>query len=637
MRRAPSGRLAGACRRVVGGGLLALIALINPVLHAGQATESAGEPSAEAIADLISRLGDADYQRRESAASALKAIGPAAVDPLLAAAELDGDLEVALRARWLVDAIPLALPHDTPEVVRLLDSYKRRDVNVRRRVMYRLLRVDDDAGIAALARIVRLERDPTGSREAATLLVQEWRADDPWWPGIAARAAVGLGASRRPAATFTRAVIDFSTATTAEGRDAAIESATKALDALRHVARDEAAPVSGADDDDDEETTTSATDVGSDTTRNLERCRIRMLTAAGRNDEAAAAATRLLEAAWTGVPLKQEVAQTSATLVWAADLGLGRIVDRLHALRPDLIVNEPLVAYAAAIAEKARGDDARAATLADEAFARHNRPVQRADSRGQFEAAIFLARWGCAEWSVRAYTAVLDDPQTTQLEFALAAIFASEYLHELDRDAEAAAILGRLFGPNPTRKDINAEQALAGIGRDHRTVLARMQYFASCAAAARGDAAERRRLLENALRALGKDIDSLIALYHLPDNTPDQRGDALRRINEALRQIENEIQGVPDDSNGYNEYAWLVANTEGDFEKAILYSKQSLVKSFDSPSYLDTLAHCLAAAGDLPGAVRCQSLAHRLAPHNEPIRKNLARFVAMAAKGTARP
>jgi hypothetical protein len=149
--------------------------------------------------------------------------------------------------------------------------------------------------------------------------------------------------------------------------------------------------------------------------------------------------------------------------------------------------------------------------------------------------------------------------------------------------------------------------------------------------------AERRRLLEAALRSLGKDVDSLIALYQLPDNTPDQRADAVRRINEALRQIENEIQGMPEDANGYNEWAWLVANTEGDAEKATRYSKQSLVKSFDNSSYLDTLAHCRAAAGDLAGAVRWQSLAQRKEPHNHTIRKNLERFQTLAAKAAAQP
>ena len=50
------------------------------------------------------------------------------------------------------------------------------------------------------------------------------------------------------------------------------------------------------------------------------------------------------------------------------------------------------------------------------------------------------------------------------------------------------------------------------------------------------------------------------------------------------------------------------------------------MKSFDSSSYLDTLAHCQAAAGNKAAAVRTQSLAIRQEPHNRTIRKNLNRF-----------
>jgi hypothetical protein len=96
----------------------------------------------------------------------------------------------------------------------------------------------------------------------------------------------------------------------------------------------------------------------------------------------------------------------------------------------------------------------------------------------------------------------------------------------------------------------------------------------------------------------------------------------------ALEQIDEEIQAIPDDPNGYNEYAWLVANTEGDVGKALRYSKRSLELSFDSPSYLDTLAHCRAAAGDAAGAFRTQLLAVQRDPHIVTIRRNLERFRA---------
>ena len=78
-----------------------------------------------------------------------------------------------------------------------------------------------------------------------------------------------------------------------------------------------------------------------------------------------------------------------------------------------------------------------------------------------------------------------------------------------------------------------------------------------------------------------------------------------------------------------------MANTEGDVGKALRYSKRSLELSFDSPSYLDTLAHCRAASGDAVGAEQTQLLAVRQEPHNVTIRRNLDRFRAARSPDAA--
>jgi Flp pilus assembly protein TadD len=172
--------------------------------------------------------------------------------------------------------------------------------------------------------------------------------------------------------------------------------------------------------------------------------------------------------------------------------------------------------------------------------------------------------------------------------------------------------------------DIN--QILMRLERDPRAIRSRMLYFVACDAASHGDRGAYRSRLEESLAAHPKDVDSLIAWYRLGDADPVLRVDAAARVTKALEQLDEEIQAVPDDPNGYNEYAWLVANTEGDVGKALRYSKRSLELSFDSPSYLDTMAHCRAAAGDAAGAERTQLLAVRQEPHNVTIRRNLERF-----------
>ncbi len=577
------------------------------------------EASPAEITALVESLGADDYAQREAAAARLNTIGAAAVDPLLTAAETNGDLEVALRARWLVDAIPIDAPHDAPAVAKLLENFKRKDFGERVQVMHRLLRADDDEGIEPLARIVRLDRSVLGSRVSAALLAREWQPGDPVWSSIRDRIATGIGGSSRPAARFLRAVVRFSAADTADARAIELAEAAQSLALLTPAAAADGDPANAAIDAGD-------SGIAQTTLRIFQRSRLQMLLAAGRRDEALAATDEMF------VPTSAEARdadtvgeETAATLVWLVERGLPEAVDRLRTLKPSLIGDDPLVGYAAAIAEKARHRDAEADTLAAAAFAK---PAgTNAEFVDRVQTAILLAKWGAAEWATREYTALLDDQRAPPAQFTLAAIMFAEFLHDQEREDEAAACLRKLMeGRVAAAIARGGNQIMQQIGRDPQTIRSRMHYFDACAAAVRGDTVAQRKALEDALRASSKDVDALIGLYGLGDNTPEQRADAVARIRKALEQIEAEIQSVPEDANSYNEYAWLVANTEGDVQKAVRYSKHSLVKSFDSSSYLDTLAHCQAAAGDIPAAIRTQSLALRQEPHNRTIRRNLERF-----------
>jgi tetratricopeptide (TPR) repeat protein len=168
------------------------------------------------------------------------------------------------------------------------------------------------------------------------------------------------------------------------------------------------------------------------------------------------------------------------------------------------------------------------------------------------------------------------------------------------------------------------------LGRDLPSIRSRMHFFEACALLRKGDTAGSRAALDRALGVYPKDVDALIALYTLPGHTAEQRADAIRRVKTALVQIEEEINAVPAEASGYNEYAWLVANTEGDVAKATRFSKESLLRSFDNASFLDTLAHCHAAAGRHAAAIRMQRLAKRYEPHNRTIQRNLERFEKLA-------
>jgi len=584
----------------------------------GSAGDLRAAPSAAPAAEveaLITDLGDPDYAVRETASGKLAALGMKAADALLTAAETSPDLEVALRARWLAESLPLVVEGDAEEAARLLQGFAGRRFADRVTAMHRLLRLDDDAGIEPLARIVQLERTAAGSRIAAALLVREWQPDDPHWPRVARRIVASLGTSRRPAARFLQAVIAYSTAATAATAAAAVDEAVAAA----------ATMALGQGEADEPVGLSEGEAVGISRTGRIFRRHLAWLLArSGRLEEALAEARGIIQAAGEEADPDEQLA---AELEWFASHGLPEAVDLVadKLAGPDL---SPLVAYAAALAWQNRNEPdaaARAAALADAA-------EQRLDEAGglteRLTTAMLLTRWGAREWGLREYRKILDDPEANPSQRALAAILCSEFLHEQRQDADAAAVLASILEPDAAVM----ERVLTQLERDPRAVRSRMLFFQ---ASAEADPAARRRLLEESLQTYAKDVDALIALYRLADNTPAQQAEAAARVARAAAGIEAEIAALPWESSGKNEYAWLVANTEGDLVKATRFSRQSLEESFNNASYLDTLAHCHAAAGNLERAIRTQWIAVKTEPHSLLLRLNYERFLARAAATAA--
>ena len=591
---------------------------IAVVLFAAAAARpaAAADATAEDIARLVAALGDPDYAVRERAAGQLEALGPRSADALLTAAETSTDLEVALRARALAEAIPPTSPSDPPEVAAELRRYGTADYATRSRIMHRLLRLDDDAGIEPLARIVRLDRSANGARLAAALLAREYRPDDPFWPLVRPRIAAGLGASGRPAARFLRALVTASAAATPQAAAVAVDDAAAALEVLAGSRGDEDDPSGDAESD-------AAVRLV------LQRCLVDLELAAGRRDAALQRLRRMFAEGWSREDAEDEGATaTAANLIWAVEHGLPEAVELLEDRWAGLAIDDDVTAYAAAVALAARGERDRAARLADKAFDAAQRDGDGFTAR--LRNGMLLAKWGATDWAIREYRAVCDDPQSPAIEFMLVGISFSELLHDLGRDDEAAEVLRSVADARGAGAD-EAADLLRRLERDPALIRARAAYFASCAAAARGDLVGRRRLLEEALQRPAREVDALIARYESSADDAAARADTRLLVARTLERIEDEIQALPEEPNGYNEYSWLVANTEGDVKKAIRYSKKSLDMSPDNASYLDTLAHCRFAAGDRAAAVRIQSLAHRQEPHNRTILRNLERFRAGAA------
>ncbi len=123
-----------------------------------------------------------------------------------------------------------------------------------------------------------------------------------------------------------------------------------------------------------------------------------------------------------------------------------------------------------------------------------------------------------------------------------------------------------------------------------------------------------------------EDADVLIAYYRSTAPTATLRKDALRKIDALSREFEGDILSEPSNPVAYNQWAWLVSNTEGDAAKAVRYSQRSLELSPGTAGYLDTLARCHYAAGDLDAAIATQSAAVAKEPHIPALTRQLKFF-----------
>jgi tetratricopeptide (TPR) repeat protein len=131
-------------------------------------------------------------------------------------------------------------------------------------------------------------------------------------------------------------------------------------------------------------------------------------------------------------------------------------------------------------------------------------------------------------------------------------------------------------------------------------------------------------------------------MYRLPDADEKWREATRRRIRDLAQQFQQEIDANPSDPTPYNQWAWLVSNTEGDFQKAIRYSHRSIelippdAGESAGASYLDTLGRCYYAAGDIENALKYQRQAIEKVDYMQVMQRQLAQFEkALAEKQRA--
>ncbi len=600
------------------GGLTLAIALLS----AAGSTVRADEPDEldRRIAALIEHLGDKEFAVRQRAEQELARLGFVAFDALSDAEQSD-DIEIATQARYLVRLIRADWTNDNapPQVKQLLRDYDFQNEATRLERMKSLLELPGDAGLDWLCRLVRFEQSPVLSKQAALLIISQDPQPDA--AGLAKRAATiakVLDRSARPAARWLKVYVqqrtDPAAARRAWGEIVAAEQKTLAdhpqQSDLRVVIQ-------------------------------LLRVEVDQLQAQGHDEEAQKLMREI-------VALERGEPQNLAELVnWLVKRKAWGAIDDVATRFAASFEADGKLLYTLAQALQAEGKTDAADEAAKRALALN--PDHIPD---HWVMARFLQSRGLHQWSDREYRYLIGMKAIGPDQALMARRLLSENLHDRELDAEAGEVLEgaiELVARNPQLA--NEE---TGVKPD--SLRSRAFYFQALGFAHQGQADKQLELLDKAIAADPKDADVLIALYHAPSLGPERRAEVLELIEIAVQATRNEIDEAPDEAIHYNQLAWLVANTEGDYEDALKKSQKAVelartrlaeeqtnlrreravsIFSESLGGHLDTLAHCYAAIKDYDGAVKAQTEAAQLLPHSAQIVRKLELFRKLQAEQAA--
>ncbi|HEX7447303.1 MAG TPA: tetratricopeptide repeat protein [Pirellulales bacterium] len=561
------------------------------------------------IEGLIAELGAADYFARQRAQQELAAIGFEAFDALTAA-ENHEDIEISLRARYLVRLMQVAwvVESDPPEVKSLLEDYESKSEPERVALIRRLAGLEDNDGLAVLCRMVRFEKSLILSKQAAAAIIAQHLPDDE----NASRRRVQtirriVGRASRPAAVWLQNYLSG-----AENPAAAIGPWEKL------VAREERLAL-------DAPQQTRPELVGA-----LRRELAVLLRRGGRDDQANA----MLQKIVSHEPETAASEDLIELLDWLADQQAFAAVDQALARFSERFDNEPLMLYALARVRQTQGKQELAKEAAAKALALNDGRDNGAAAHFAVAQQLMQRYW--SSFALDELRRVIDLAKPGERESLLAYYRVSEMLHDQGQDLEGAKLLETGVA--------GADEAAREMGIDPPTqfsklMRARMHFFYACDLSSAGDKPERVEHLVAALENDPTDADVLIALHREKDLEPALRDSTREKIAKAADEFRSRLQQEPDDPSPYNQLAWLLANTDGDRNEALRCSQKSLELVRADPdstgseaSLLDTLGHCYFALGDYENAVKYQSRAVKLDERSGLMSKALNEFRAALEK-----
>ncbi|KAA5546042.1 hypothetical protein FYK55_03825 [Roseiconus nitratireducens] len=642
---------------IVGWFLISSLVLVQVARGDDQASSKAQTSSNrvtdEEIQDWIEKLGSDSYATRMRARNQLKRFGLQAFDALREA-QNHSDSEILSAARYLIGSLQVSWSEETDpkEVREILVEYGAQTDTERLARIQLLGRLPDRMGIAALARVARFDRTIQLSRRAAMLVLKQPMAEDV--------------AQRRQTAERIEEIVsgndrDASKWLSAYAKD--LREGTYGAERWRELVEEQRQIVN----------TGASKNVDSASVIELIRTLASRAIDEGETDAALALVGEHIDLV---PPRTNDLVEHCD---WATRHGLYPIVVELYQQNLHLFEENADLLYAAAEAFGQTGREDESQRLAKQALqiepfpvvadAGEDKPDQEQQEDGQavsdrrlqeigythFRVARLLRKRGRFQWAERELRYVIEhcDIELSVGVIArhdLAMIYSEQLRHaeatdaiepivdRLSKDRMYQARMGNNMGSVNQIRSLyeyeTAMQTLAAVDGDlDRLSPAELQGV--------------KERLQLAYRYDSQNIDILIKMFRISDPAdPDWDTTVRKQISQNRMKLEKQIadaekhvkENVIEEwkallAETLNQYAWLVANTEGDFDRALKASQRSLTMgNVEDPSSrsarLDTLARCYFALGEIETAIETQKEALSLMPHSPPMLRQLAEFEA---------
>ena len=547
----------------------------------------------------------------------------------LHAAQYHADSEIATAARHLVSSLMVSWskPTDPPEVRDALSEYGAQNENERANRMELIAGLPNRKGLEALTRLTRFETNLRLSRQAALAVMQQSMSNDE--------------DDRRQHAELIR--------TTLSGNDRQgsqwlltyaedLQQGKYSADRWRDLISQQRQKI---------DTAATQQSTRSSVLALVRVCAARALQA-GKRDEAIRLATNHLDL------IPATTRDLTDACSWAIDNSLHPVVLSLREIHRRTFSRQPILLYGSAEAELAAGREDAADRLAERAAKINPVPISEAEqeklSPHQLEEVAQSHRVigkeledrGLFRWAEREYRQIIDPLPLDSIPAVMTRDQLASMLAEMLRHQDVVDILEPLV--DRVARDEELKRRMRMRGFDDRRARSEVDFHRGMALAEKGELESAQPLLWRALELNPDNVDILIAMYRM-DGDDAWRESVIKTLRRQIIDIDSNVRMIEAQAkqlgpimvpvnrvaHAYNQFSWLVANTEGDYEKALRYSLKSVELVPDDSALLDTLARCHFAAGDINRAVATQRQAVKLMPHSPPMVRQLEQFEAAQA------